>query len=187
MTVGAQTAGIRCAWIHTAFVLAVLITRTVIVACTLGARNFRDGYVCCVAFDAWITLVTSRTTALRVMITRVTLSVNAAPFQATGVQTAAMQTYLGASALCIMLTAAGDDDSLDRHTVARVIGDSVAGTLADHGAQWQCVQDCTALLWTADMWCGAWIFAALINTCQFRWAVGVLCTLRLWITLGFLA
>lgn len=135
MTVGAQTTGISHAGIHTAFVLAVLVPRTIIITCAFGARNLRHGNVRGIAFDAWITLVTSRTTALRIMIACIALSIDTATLQVAGIQATAMQTHLRAGALSIMLTAARDDDRLDGHTVARIVRDSVAGTLADHGAK----------------------------------------------------
>lgn len=136
MTVGAQAAGISHAWIHTAFVLAVLISRTIIIACAFGARNLRYGNVSSITFDAWITLVASWTAALRIMIACIALGIHTATLQVAGIQTAAMQTHLRAGALCIMLTAARDDDRLDGHTIAGIVSHSVAGTLADHGAQW---------------------------------------------------
>lgn len=167
MAISAKTAGVSHTRIHAAFIQTILVPRTVIVACALSTWNLGKSNVRNVAFDAWITLIAGWTTTLGIMIPCSTLSIHATVFQATGVQAAAMKAHLGASALGIMLASAGHDDSLNGYTIARIVGNSIARTLADHGSERERVQDGTALLWTAHMWSGTRIRTTLINTSQF--------------------
>lgn len=94
MAVGALSAGIGHARIHTAFVEAVLVAWTVIVATALRSRYLGLCHFRGIALDAWITLVSSWTTALRVMISCAALGIDTATFQATRVQAATMEANL---------------------------------------------------------------------------------------------
>lgn len=94
------------------------------------------------------------------------LGIDTTPFQAAGVQAVAVRADLGVGALRVVLAADADGGPLDGHTVARGIGHGVAGTLADHGAQRQGVQDVAGLLRRANVWGGAGICAPLVDAGQ---------------------